>query len=91
MLIVPVKSCHETTKLPFFLCISISDGPFTVLRVIHRQTAKFVAEAGISLALDSSSLPDMYGVLTPSTAMGTVLLEKLRAKGVDFYIGEHRA
>lgn len=58
---------------------------------MNRQTAKFVAEAGISLALDSSSLPDMYGVLTPSTAMGNVLLERLKAKGVDFYIGEHKA
>lgn len=48
------------------------------------QTAKFVAEAGISLANDETSLPQNYGVLTPSTAMGNVLTDRLRLKGVDF-------
>ena len=56
----------------------------------HRQTAKFIAETGVSLALDTSTLPPMCGVLTPSTALGTVLLERLRKREVDFYIGEHK-
>jgi short subunit dehydrogenase-like uncharacterized protein len=58
---------------------------------LYRQTAKFIAESGVALALDTAALPPMYGILTPSTALGTVLLERLRAKGVDFYIGEHKA
>lgn len=52
----------------------------------YRQTAKFIAESAISLALDGSSLPQTYGVLTPSTAMGDVLLNRLRKQGVDFYV-----
>ena len=55
-----------------------------------RQTAKFIAETGISLAMDDEKLPKMYGVLTPSTGLGLTLLERLRLKGVDFYIGEHK-
>ena len=55
-----------------------------------RQTAKFIAETGISLAMDDEKLPKMYGVLTPSTGLGSTLLERLRLKGVDFYIGEHK-
>lgn len=58
---------------------------------LYRQTAKFIAESGVALALDTDALPPMYGVLTPSTALGTVLMDRLKAKGVDFYIGEHKA
>ena len=57
---------------------------------MYRQTAKFIAESGVALALDTAVLPPMYGILTPSTALGTVLMERLKAKGVDFYIGEHK-
>jgi short subunit dehydrogenase-like uncharacterized protein len=63
--------------------LRISD-PFSTLR----QTAKFIAEAGVSLALDEDRLPPSYGILTPSTALGSVLTDRLRRKGVDFYIGE---
>ncbi len=52
----------------------------------YRQTAKFVAETAISLAQDGPSLPPVYGVLTPSTALGDVLLNRLRKQGVDFYV-----
>ena len=58
--------------------------------LVRRQTAKFIAEAGIALALDDEKLPKMYGVLTPSTGLGSTLLERLKVKGVDFYIGEHK-
>ena len=54
-----------------------------------RQTALLVAESGVSLALDDAILPPMYGILTPSTAMGCVLMERLKKRKVDFYIGEH--
>ena len=61
-----------------------------VVNVNLRQTAKFVAESGVSLALDEAVLPPMYGILTPSTAMGCVLMERLKKRGIDFYIGEHK-
>ena len=64
---------------------------YFILSLLHRrQTAKFIAEAGIALALDDERLPKMYGVLTPSTGLGSTLLERLKVKGVDFYIGEHK-
>jgi short subunit dehydrogenase-like uncharacterized protein len=53
----------------------------------YKQTAKFAAEAGVCLAMDQN-LPPMYGILTPSTAMGTVLIDRLKNKGVEFYMGE---
>ena len=40
----------------------------------------------MALALDDKALPPTYGVLTPSVAMGNVLLNRLRNKGVDFYV-----
>lgn len=52
----------------------------------YRQTAKFVAESSLSLAFDQDILPQSFGILTPSTAMGNVLIERLRKKGVDFYV-----
>ena len=59
---------------------------FFILSSVYRGTARMVAESGVALALDKNKLPPMYGVLTPSTAMGTVILERLRNKTVDFYI-----
>jgi short subunit dehydrogenase-like uncharacterized protein len=49
-----------------------------------------VAESGVSLALDEAVLPPMYGILTPSTAMGCVLMDRLKKRGIDFYIGDHK-
>lgn len=49
-----------------------------------------MAESGVSLALDEAVLPPMYGILTPSTAMGCVLMDRLKKRGIDFYIGDHK-
>lgn len=51
-----------------------------------RQTAKMIAETAVCLALDKGALPLTYGVLTPATALGSVLRERLNARGVDFYL-----
>ena len=49
----------------------------------YGSTSKMLAECAISLAQDS--LPDTYGVLTPATAMGDHLLERLQANaGLTF-------
>ena len=39
-----------------------------------------MGEAALCLALDE--LPDRFGVLTPATAMGGALVERLRAAGM---------
>ncbi len=52
----------------------------------YRQTAKMIAETAVSLALDKDSLPLTYGVLTPASALGSVLRQRLNARGMDFYL-----
>ena len=47
----------------------------------YAATAVMLGESGLALALGGASLPDRAGVLTPATAMGDVLVERLRAAG----------
>lgn len=56
----------------------------------NRATVKFVCEAALCLALNSSELPggpQRGGVLTPATAFGEVLAERLRRAGMKIEIG----
>lgn len=46
----------------------------------NRVTVKCLCESALSLARDK--LPERAGVLTPSTAMGDALVERLRARGM---------
>jgi len=48
------------------------------------ETAKMLAEAAMCLALNPSDLPNAAGVLTPATAMGSALAQRLRAAGMTF-------
>ena len=51
----------------------------------NRATTIFVCEAALALALDAPRLPggaQWGGVLTPATALGAVLAERLRAAGM---------
>ncbi|MDO9354005.1 MAG: saccharopine dehydrogenase NADP-binding domain-containing protein [Solirubrobacteraceae bacterium] len=50
----------------------------------YKATAVMLGEAGLSLALDGDALPDAAGVLTPATAMGNVLTDRLRAAGQTY-------
>ena len=45
-----------------------------------------LGEAALALALDGDRLPDVAGVLTPATAMGEVLTDRLRAAGPDVHV-----
>lgn len=47
----------------------------------YKATAVMLGEAALCLALDGEQLPEAAGVLTPATAMGTVLADRLRAAG----------
>ena len=44
-------------------------------------TAVMLGQSGLALALDGERLPDRAGSLTPATALGTVLVDRLRAAG----------
>lgn len=50
----------------------------------YGETAKMLAESAMCLALDQSSLDARFGILTPATAMGMVLIERLRRAGMTF-------
>ncbi|MCB9754703.1 MAG: saccharopine dehydrogenase NADP-binding domain-containing protein [Myxococcales bacterium] len=50
----------------------------------YGETAKMIAEAALTLALDRDRLPARGGVLTTATAMGEPLIERLRAAGIGF-------
>jgi short subunit dehydrogenase-like uncharacterized protein len=50
----------------------------------YGETAKMLSEAALCLSLDEAKLPKVAGVLTPATAMGLPLVERLRAAGMTF-------
>jgi len=50
----------------------------------YGETSKMLAESALCLALDE--LPARAGILTPASAMGTALIERLRATGMIFEI-----
>jgi short subunit dehydrogenase-like uncharacterized protein len=52
----------------------------------YAATAVMLAEAGLCLTLDRDRLPDRAGLLTPATAMGDVLVDRLRAAGHTYEI-----
>ena len=45
-----------------------------------------LGEAALALALDEDRLPQRAGSLTPSTALGNVLVERLRAAGHTYEV-----
>lgn len=50
----------------------------------YKATSGLIGESGLCLALDGDKMPDRAGVLTPATAMGMPLVERLRAAGYTF-------
>jgi short subunit dehydrogenase-like uncharacterized protein len=53
----------------------------------YKATAVMLGESALCLALDGERLPERAGVLTPATAMGHVLVERLRAAGQTYEAG----
>lgn len=54
----------------------------------YDETAKILAEGALSLAFDE--LPKLAGQLTPATAMGPALTERLRGAGMRFRVVDTR-
>jgi len=63
-----------------------TDIPLSFSVPLLRQTAKMISESAVCLALDQASLPQQYGILTPATAMGNVLRERLQKRDIKFSI-----
>ena len=54
----------------------------------YGATSVMLGESALCLALDGDQLPDRAGVLTPATAMGSVLADRLRAAGQTFDVSD---
>ena len=54
----------------------------------YAATAVMLGEAALALSLDGDRLPAVAGVLTPATAIGDVLVERLRAAGLTLDVEE---
>jgi short subunit dehydrogenase-like uncharacterized protein len=52
----------------------------------YAATAVMLGESALALALDGDRLPDRAGSLTPATAIGDVLVERLRAAGHTYEV-----
>jgi short subunit dehydrogenase-like uncharacterized protein len=52
----------------------------------YKLTSVMLGQSALCLALDGAKLPPRAGVLTPATAMGDVLVERLRAAGMTFSV-----
>lgn len=52
----------------------------------YKATAVMLGESALALALEDGRLPAAAGVLTPATAMGDVLTERLRAAGQAYRV-----
>jgi short subunit dehydrogenase-like uncharacterized protein len=50
----------------------------------YAGTAVMFGESALCLSLDQDRLPDRAGVLTPATAMGVILADRLRAAGQTY-------
>lgn len=57
----------------------------------YQATAVMLAESGLCLAFDRARSPERAGVLTPATAMGDALTERLRAAGMSIEVTAGRA
>ncbi|MBV9099898.1 MAG: saccharopine dehydrogenase NADP-binding domain-containing protein [Candidatus Dormibacteraeota bacterium] len=56
----------------------------------YAATSVMLGESALCLALDRNRLPARAGVLTPATAMGDVLVERLRAAGQTYKVSRRR-
>lgn len=52
----------------------------------YRATAVMLSEAGLSLPFDEDRFPSAAGVLTPATAIGDALIERLDAAGQHYRV-----
>jgi short subunit dehydrogenase-like uncharacterized protein len=56
----------------------------------YAATAVVLTEAALALAEDRNHLPDAAGVLTPATALGWALVERLRRRGMTLAVTRRR-
>ena len=89
----PSASEREAGYFNFTVVGKLKDGQKIIARVTgdrdpgYGSTSKMLGESAVCLALDTDKTPKIAGVLTPSTAMGEALLERLQANaGLTFSV-----
>lgn len=92
----PSKQQQENGFFAIALLGKLEDGTTIHAKVTgdrdpgYGATSKMLAESAVCLAKDT--LPETYGILTPSTAMGKALLTRLQTNaGVSFSIPERKS
>lgn len=75
-----VTTTADGTRLRADLCASGDPG--------YRATSLWLAESGLALAFDGPAglLPQRFGLLTPATALGDALVDRMRAAGTKLSV-----
>ena len=91
----PSKEKRESGFYKMLLIGELADGTLIQGSVTgdrdpgYGSTCKMLAESAVCLALDKDKTPEVAGMLTPSVALGNVLLERLEENaGLKFKIYE---
>ncbi len=88
----PSPAAREKGFFKIDVVSELSDGRRLTCKIVasgdpgYKATAVMLGESGLALAFDD--LPEAAGVLTPSTAMGSALVERLRAAGHSYDVTE---
>jgi short subunit dehydrogenase-like uncharacterized protein len=88
----PSEETRRTGRLRLRIFGEAEDGRRATALIVgqgdpgYQLTALILSQASLALAVDTSRLPDRAGVLTPITAMGDVLIDRLRAAGMTLSV-----
>ena len=52
----------------------------------YSGTAKMLTESALSILLSKNKIPKNYGVLTPASGIGLILIKRLKGKGISFKV-----
>jgi short subunit dehydrogenase-like uncharacterized protein len=76
----------------FKVTVDARSGPHQVVATVrggdpgYGETAKIVSQAALALIYDREHLEPVYGVLTPASAFGNLLIERLMTVGIRFTV-----
>lgn len=52
----------------------------------YSATAKMITESALSILLNKDTIPESHGVLTPASALGLIVVDRLKDKGITFNV-----
>jgi len=86
----PSKNARENGYFKLLLVGSILNEEKISMKITGNKdpgyagTAVMLSEAALSIILESDKIPKIYGVLTPSSAIGEIIISRLKNKGITF-------